>query len=100
MTLQGEASRCVARYVVGCYGGHSRVRELAGIGFPGTSDEEEFQAAFVRVFDRDLPLGKLIWLSSTVAQARLADRYRADRVFVAGDAAHLFPQAARRSTSA
>ncbi|GAA0997451.1 FAD-dependent monooxygenase [Acrocarpospora macrocephala] len=153
--LEGEGFRLHARYAVGCDGGHSRVRELAGIGFPGTTDDEvlrlghfttgtetgvfdhaqvaglqpgwnrtrggrllltslqpgvhivgvrekgtrtagpvtlpEFQAAVARVLGGDLPLGEPIWLSSTVSQARLAERYRADRVFVAGDAAHLFP---------
>lgn len=36
-------------------------------------------------------MGEPIWLSRTQVQARLADTYRAGRVFVAGDAAHLFP---------
>ncbi|MGP3955297.1 FAD-dependent oxidoreductase [Nonomuraea sp. 3N208] len=150
-----------ARYVVGCDGGHSLVRERAGIGFPGTTDDyvlrlghfkldgvadpfkplelaglesgwnrtphgrvlltslqhgvliagvrekgdgarpqegpvtlEDFHAAVRRVLGRDLPLGdgaRPIWLSSTVAQARVAERYQAGRVFLAGDAAHLFP---------
>ncbi|MGW0801646.1 FAD-dependent monooxygenase [Nonomuraea sp. NPDC002799] len=144
-----------ARYVVGCDGGRSRVRELAGIAFPGTTDDEvmrlghfkaegtvspfesplpedlrpgwnrtphgrllltslhqgvliagvrekgeaqegpvtaaDFGAAVRRVLGRDLQLGEPIWLSSTAAQARLAERYRAGRVFLAGDAAHLFP---------
>ncbi|MEQ4723829.1 FAD-dependent monooxygenase [Nonomuraea sp. B19D2] len=142
-----------ARYVVGCDGGRSLVRELAGIGFPGTTDDEplrlghfrtdvgvfespqfdglepgwtrtphgrllltslhrgvlvagvrekgeppespatieDFRAAVRRVVGRDLPLGEPIWLSNTVSQARLAERYRAGRVFLAGDAAHLFP---------
>ncbi|MGR6923586.1 FAD-dependent oxidoreductase [[Actinomadura] parvosata] len=142
-----------ARYVVGCDGARSGVREWAGIAFPGTTDEEgllighfkadikvfdslegdglqpgwnrtphgrvlltslrdgvliagvrepatlpdgpvtldDFRAAVRRVLGRDVPLGEPIWLSSTLSQARLADRYRAGRVFVAGDAAHLFP---------
>ncbi|WP_188189399.1 FAD-dependent monooxygenase [Nonomuraea sp. SYSU D8015] len=155
VTAEGAGFRLRSRYVVGCDGGHSRVRELAGIGFPGTTDDEllrlghfrtdtatgvfedpafaglepgwnrtpggrllltslqpgvhivgvreqggreagpvtlaEFQEAVRRVLGRDLPLGEPIWLSSTVAQARLAERYRVGRVFVAGDAAHLFP---------
>ncbi|WP_020673032.1 FAD-dependent monooxygenase [Amycolatopsis nigrescens] len=155
VTLEGAGFRLDARYVVGCDGGRSRVRELAGIDFPGTTDDEvlrlghfttdtatdvfdspevaglrpgwnrtprgrlivtslqpgvhivgvrekgtptagpvtlaEFEAAVRRVVGRDLPLGEPTWLSSTVAQARLAGRYREGRVFLAGDAAHLFP---------
>ncbi|MFB4266185.1 FAD-dependent monooxygenase [Nonomuraea sp. GTA35] len=153
VTLGVADTRIRARYAVGCDGARSRVREWAGIGFPGTTDEEgllvghfkadvkvfeslesdglqpgwnrtphgrvlltslqdgvliagvhepavlpdgpvtldDFRAAVRRVLGRDLPLGEPIWLSSTVAQARLAERYRAGRVFVAGDAAHLFP---------
>ncbi|GHG24799.1 MULTISPECIES: FAD-dependent monooxygenase [Amycolatopsis] len=140
--------RAEPRYVVGCDGAHSRVRELAGIGFPGTTDgellrlghfradaplfasatrgwdrrpggrvlvtsltpgvvivgvrevtpeppgeptPEEFHAALRRVLGDDLPLGEPIWLSRTTSSARLATQYRAGHVFLAGDAAHLFP---------
>ncbi|MGA4994462.1 FAD-dependent monooxygenase [Nonomuraea bangladeshensis] len=153
VTLTTGRGELRARYAVGCDGGHSLVREAAGIGFPGDTDKERlivghfrtdarslepgmepgmepgwnrsphgrvllnslqpgvliagirergapprgpvtlemFQAALRRHLGRDLPLGEPIWLSSTVAQARLAERYRAGRVFLAGDAAHLFP---------
>ncbi|MFC4115315.1 FAD-dependent monooxygenase [Nonomuraea zeae] len=151
--VEGGRREVRARYVVGGDGGRSRLRELAGVGFPGTTDDEvlrmghfaadvsvfespqvsglqpgwnrrpygrvlltslqpgvviagvrekgaysggpvtreEFMAAVRRVLGEDLPLGKPIWLSATVSQARLAERYRAGRVFLAGDAAHLFP---------
>lgn len=38
--VQGDSGtyEVTAAYVVGCDGGHSRVRELAGIGFPGVTD--------------------------------------------------------------
>ncbi len=153
VTLELAGQRLRARYAVGCDGGHSLIREQAGIAFPGTTDDEvlrlghfktgqaadlaeetramglepgwnhtprgrllltslrpgvhivgvrekgatgpvteaDFQAALRRVIGAALPLGEPIWLSSTVSQARLAERYRADRVFLAGDAAHLFP---------
>ncbi len=140
--------RAEPAYVVGCDGAHSRVRELAGIGFPGTTDDEllrlghfradtslfasatrgwdrrpggrvlvtsltpgvvivgvrevtpeppgeptlaEFRDAVRRVLGADLPLGEPLWLSRTASSARLAAQYRAGRVFLAGDAAHLFP---------
>ncbi|MEZ7131770.1 FAD-dependent monooxygenase [Nonomuraea sp. AD125B] len=149
VTLTTGRGQLRARYAVGCDGGHSLVREAAGIGFPGDTDKERlivghfrtdahpleagmepgwnrsphgrvllnslqpgvliagvrergapprgpvtlemFRAALRQHLGRDLPLGEPIWLSSTVAQARLAERYRAGRVFLAGDAAHLFP---------
>ncbi|MFC9893641.1 FAD-dependent monooxygenase [Nocardia sp. NPDC127579] len=40
-----------ARYLVGCDGGRSRVRELAGIGFPGTTYPEVNRVAQVSVPD-------------------------------------------------
>ncbi|GAB3399382.1 FAD-dependent monooxygenase family protein [Flindersiella endophytica] len=154
--------RLRTRYLVGCDGARSPVREQAGIGFPGTTDpevlrlghfaapdaggifddpeievprigrlrpgwnrtptgrlivttlrpgahivgvretghlptdttpisQEEFRASVRRVLGADLPLGEPIWLSRTVSQARLVETYRAGRVLLAGDAAHLFP---------
>ncbi|MEV6134471.1 FAD-dependent monooxygenase [Nocardia sp. NPDC051990] len=152
-----------ARYLVGCDGGRSRIREMAGIAFPGTTypevnrlaqvtvadsvtvldngdlvvpggntiragftrterglfangsttpgvlglfttedesgeydDDEpltltEFQDSVHRVLGVDLPLGEPIRLSRFTFQDRLAERYRAGRILLAGDAAHLFP---------
>ncbi|MFC4019569.1 FAD-dependent oxidoreductase [Micromonospora sp. GCM10011542] len=46
---QVDGTSLRARYVVGADGLHSTVRELAGIGFTGPSDEESFVLADVRV---------------------------------------------------
>lgn len=44
-----------------------------------------------RVLGAELPLGEPIRLSRYQFQARRADRYRAGRILLAGDAAHLLP---------
>ncbi|WP_433323055.1 FAD-dependent monooxygenase [Spirillospora sp. CA-294931] len=147
-----------ARYLVGCDGGRSTVRKLAGIGFPGTDatmtallgdveltdppgrmifterrergdysvlDLENFsmgelegsswyrvmvseydrvpdrnapvtldalREALLRVAGTDFGMRAPRWLSRFGDTARQADRYRAGRVFLAGDAAHIhFP---------
>jgi 2-polyprenyl-6-methoxyphenol hydroxylase-like FAD-dependent oxidoreductase len=151
-----------ARFLVGCDGGRSRIRELAAIPFPGTSlpeierlasltvpdsvtvlddgsldvpgvgkipfgytatergvfacsglggtmgvytaeveateygDDapmtvEELSASVSRVLGVDLPLGEPLRMTRFGYSARQADTYRRGRVFLAGDAAHLFP---------
>jgi 2-polyprenyl-6-methoxyphenol hydroxylase-like FAD-dependent oxidoreductase len=152
-----------ARHLAGCDGLRSRVRDLAGIAFPGTTYPEvnrvavvtlpdsvtrldngdlevpglgriragftrtdggvfafgslapgtlmlntiedeaaeydddvpmtvaELQGSIRRVLGGDLPLGVPSRLSRFTFQARQAERYRQGRVFLAGDAAHLFP---------
>lgn len=138
------------RYLVGCDGGRSTVRGLAGIGFPGsvatvggllcdctlpTMERErrgitrtergtvnlnprpngqvrivvtefdrphpdrdapvtlpEFQDAVRRVLARDLLIEDPTWFTRFGDATRLAERYRAGRVLLAGDAAHVhFP---------
>lgn len=151
----------VARFLVGCDGGRSRVRELAGIPFPGTAFPEverlasltvpesvtvlddgglevagvgripfgytatehgvfacsghdgtmgvytaeveeteygespltvaELSASVRRVLGVDLPMGEPLRMTRFGYSAKQADTYRAGRVFLAGDAAHLFP---------
>ncbi|AVT39919.1 FAD-dependent monooxygenase [Plantactinospora sp. BB1] len=154
----------VARYLVGCDGARSRVRDWAGIPFPGTvypevnrlaqvtlpdavtvlgngdlevpgsdtvragftrtdhgllgvgsspesravslytvEDESteydddlpmtlpEFQDSLRRVLGVHLPVGEAIRLSRFTFKARQAQRYRAGRILLAGDAAHVFP---------
>ena len=51
---------------------------------------EEMEASILRVLGARLPVSGGQWLRSTVANSRLAARYRIGRVFLAGDAAHVF----------
>ncbi|MGW0182349.1 FAD-dependent monooxygenase [Nocardia sp. NPDC003345] len=156
--------RIRARYLVGCDGARSRVRDMAGIEFPGTvypevnrlaqitvpesvtvladgdlevpggatvragftrterglfgmaasptseslsvytiEDENteydddvpmtvpELRESIHRVLGVDLPVARTTRMSRFTFKARQADRYRAGRILVAGDAAHLFP---------
>jgi 2-polyprenyl-6-methoxyphenol hydroxylase-like FAD-dependent oxidoreductase len=159
----GGPYRLRSRYLVGCDGARSMVRQQAGIGFPGSTYPEltrlghvripdsvtvlgngeielpggrrlrlgftafergtvalgsftpgvlivgvtednpepadlgapvtlaELSSAVIRVLGTELPMGEPIWLTRSQPKARLADGYRSCRVFVAGDAAHLFP---------
>ena len=152
-----------ASYLVGCDGARSRVRDMAGIAFPGTAYPEvnrlgqgtlsdavtvlgngdidvpglgavrqgftrtgrgvfafgrlaaghvmiqttedeatavdddvpmslaEFQGSIRRVLGAELPLAEVTRLSRYGFHARQAERYRAGRILVAGDAAHQFP---------
>ncbi len=50
---------------------------------------QELQASVRRVLGVDLAMGQPRWLSRFTDAARQADRYRAGRVLVAGDAAHI-----------
>ncbi|MDT7727799.1 MAG: hypothetical protein QOI21_4375 [Actinomycetota bacterium] len=43
--------RLTAPYLVGCDGGHSFVREQAGIGFPGTTDEDVVRLGHFKAAD-------------------------------------------------
>ena len=146
-----DGSELRARYLVGCDGGRSTVRSLAGIGFPGEPSSREFLlgeveftaapedvaavSARVRETHRDFGAGPVEggafrvvvpadgvaedrtvppdlqelkqqlrayagtdfgahsarWISRFGDATRLADAYRAGRVFLAGDAAHVHP---------
>jgi 2-polyprenyl-6-methoxyphenol hydroxylase-like FAD-dependent oxidoreductase len=154
VTFAGEAEGAAhrARYVVGCDGAHSSVRKLLGIGFEGTTTEDQVmvcgdvhlaEGALDRTrwhqwFDEDgavmlcpIPGTRTGWwfqagperdgrgrplaptadgfrrllahhtalpgedltraelLSTYRVNVRMADRFRAGRVFLAGDAAHV-----------
>jgi 2-polyprenyl-6-methoxyphenol hydroxylase-like FAD-dependent oxidoreductase len=135
-----------ADYLVGCDGGRSTVRGLAGIGFTGTgptvrsmladvelrdppagpifqqrrpegdfsvlefepgwyrlmtnqfdqagADEQPvdfagFRDTFLRIAGTDYGMHRARWVSRYGDAARLADRYRAGRILLAGDAAHI-----------
>lgn len=51
----------------------------------------EFQDSVRRVLGAEIPVGAALRLTRFTYAARQVDRYRAGRVFVAGDAAHQFP---------
>lgn len=50
----------------------------------------ELQASIRRVLGVELPISDGQWLRSTRSNSRQAERYRLGRVFLAGDAAHVF----------
>lgn len=142
----GDAPRAFrARYVVGCDGGRSVVRDAAGIGSTGLDpttswlvaevemsgapelglrlDElgthgigpmgdggpyrvvvterelhrgsepalAELSAGLVDVYGTDFGVHSPSWLSRFTDLTRLADTYRAGRILLAGDAAHVHP---------
>ncbi|ARF63624.1 monooxygenase [Streptomyces violaceoruber] len=149
---RGEEAALRARYVVGCDGAHSSVRKLLGIGFEGTTREDQVMVCgdvelaedaldrglWHQWFDEDgavmlcpIPGTRTGWwfqagperdgrgrplaptadgfrrllahhtglpgqaltraelLSTYRVNVRMADRFRAGRVFLAGDAAHV-----------
>jgi len=60
----------------------------ADLSAPMTFDE--LRASFRRVLGADLPMTDPTLLTRIVGNSRQADRYRAGRIFIAGDAAHVF----------
>ncbi|MFD7663222.1 monooxygenase [Streptomyces sp. NPDC059788] len=144
----GSVATIRSRYIVGCDGGRSVVRQSAGIAFPGTDETftgvlgdfavtdpagldaarargvlvapmedgvirlvyldperirvpsgepvtlEEFRESLTRLCGTDCGIAEPRWLSRFGNATRLAESYRAGRVLLAGDAAHIhFPAA-------
>ncbi|MEU8580949.1 rifampin monooxygenase [Streptomyces abikoensis] len=147
----GGGTRLRSRYLVGCDGGRSTVRKLAGIAFPGEPSRvetligemeltapmeelaavtaevrktqqrfgamplgdgtfrvivpaegvaedrtvppalEEFQRRLRAIAGTDFGVHSPRWLSRFGDATRQAERYRAGRVLLAGDAAHIHP---------
>ena len=71
-----------AAYLIGCDGAHSRVREAAGIAFPGTGPTLD-------PIDAEVRLTELRAGHRYGDVTRQAERYRDGRVFLAGDSAHV-----------
>ncbi|HEY0933283.1 MAG TPA: FAD-dependent monooxygenase, partial [Trebonia sp.] len=95
-----DGTRLRSRYLVGCDGGRSTVRKLRGIGFPGEPARTETLLGEMEVTEEpaavagtDFGVHSARWLSRFGDGTRLAERYRAGRVLLAGDAAHIHPPA-------
>ena len=50
----------------------------------------DFEASIQRVLGTALPIEHAEWVRATVANSRQAETYRSGRLFLAGDAAHIF----------
>jgi 2-polyprenyl-6-methoxyphenol hydroxylase-like FAD-dependent oxidoreductase len=64
-----------------------RTREEAPLSEPVSLSE--VRDAFVRIAKTDFGMGDMRWSSRFLSERRQAERYRAGRVFIAGDAAHV-----------
>lgn len=64
-----------------------RTRERVPLSEPVTL--AEIRDAFVRIGKTDFGMGEMRWSSRFLSERRQAERYRAGRVFIAGDAAHV-----------
>ena len=64
-----------------------RLREQAPLAEPVT--EAEIRSAFARIAGEDFGMTEMRWSSRFLSERRQARRYRVDRVFLAGDAAHV-----------
>ncbi|KAK0636370.1 hypothetical protein B0T17DRAFT_613111 [Bombardia bombarda] len=91
----GRKETIRSKYVVGCDGAHSVVREAANIEFEGTTYPQDFILCDTHEFLNKFELGDSgtlydpTWLARFRLHHRGASRYRNGRLFVAGDAAHI-----------
>lgn len=70
---------------------HTREEDAsASAAGDGPMTLDEMRASFRRVLGADLEMTDPQWLTRTVGNSRQADRYRAGRLLLAGDAAHIF----------
>src|SRR5229473_650865 len=101
----GSTREVQAAYVAGCDGGHSAVRELCGITFPGAAYEhvffvadteatgpmvaEELSPDIRREAGANLDFKECSWFSIYHIHHRAAEKFRDRRCFLLGDAAHV-----------
>ncbi len=64
-----------------------RLREQAPLKEPVTL--EEIRDAFLRIAGEDFGMTEMRWSSRFLSERKQAEHYRAGRVFIAGDAAHV-----------
>jgi 2-polyprenyl-6-methoxyphenol hydroxylase-like FAD-dependent oxidoreductase len=70
---------------------HTREKDdAAAARGDGPMTLDEMRASFRQVLGADLEMTEPRWLTRTVGNSRQAERYRAGRVLLAGDAAHVF----------
>ena len=91
LTDRGVFAFAGNRFQRGVFGIQTTEDELTQVDDDAPLTLTELQDSIRRVLGADLPVGEVTRLSRYQLQARQALRYREERIFVAGDAAHQFP---------